>query len=267
MRRRLFTAAALALGTLVAPLGARAQAKEWDKIRIAIEGAYPPFSEVTPSGELKGFDVDIAKALCEEMKAECVLVAQDWDGIIPALLARKYDAIVASMSITEERKKSVAFTNKYYQTSGRFVARKGADIQLSKDGLRGKRIGVQRATTHDRYATDNYSDVAEVVRYGTQEDANLDLMNGRLDLLLADPVALKLGLLDRPEGKAYEFVGPALTDPRWFGQGAGIAIRKEDTDLRDRLNAAIDAIRADGTWERIRHKWVGDIDLWGAPSG
>jgi len=133
-----------------------AYAKDWKKVRVGVEGAYPPFSSVTPEGELVGFDIDIAKALVAAMGAEIELVAQDWDGIIPALLAKKYDCIVASMSVTEERKKKVAFTNKYYNTPAKFIAKKGAITEFSKDSVKGKTVGVQRATIHDKYLTDNY---------------------------------------------------------------------------------------------------------------
>ena len=162
-----------------------ADAKDWSKVRVAVEGAYPPFSEVGPDGKLKGFDVDIANALCAQIKASCDLVQQDWDGIIPALLAKKYDIVVASMSITEERKKRVDFTDKYYQTPARFVRKKGSGLEISKDQLKGKKVGVQRATIHDNYITDNFGDAVEVVRYGTQDEANLDMVAGRVDLLLA----------------------------------------------------------------------------------
>ena len=117
-------------------------AKDWKVVRIGVEGAYPPFSYVTPEGELAGFDIDIAKALVAAMGAEVKLVAQDWDGIIPALLANKYDAIIASMSITEERKKKVAFSNKYYQTPAKFVCKKGAIAEFSKEAVKGKTVGV-----------------------------------------------------------------------------------------------------------------------------
>ena len=215
------------------------------------------------TAQLVGFDIDIAKALCAEMKVECTLVPQDWDGIIPALLAKKYDAIVASMSITEERKQKVDFTKKYYQTPARFVAKKGAGIEITKEGLAGKKVGVQRATTHDSFLTDNFGDAVEVVRYATQDEANLDLVAGRVDLLLADSVALSEGLLKTEQGKDFEFVGPAYSDEKWFGQGVGIAIRKSDTDLRDKLNAAIDAIRANGTWDKIAAKYF-DFDVYGS---
>jgi arginine/ornithine transport system substrate-binding protein len=255
----------LALGAAASllVLAGSSQAKDWTKVRIGVEGAYPPFSSIAPDGELVGFDIDIAKALCAEMKVECTLVAQDWDGIIPALLAKKYDAIVASMSITEERKQKVDFTNKYYQTPARFVAKTGSVADISKEALAGKKIGVQRATIHDSFLTDNFGDSVEIVRYGTQDEANLDLIAGRVDLLLADSVALNEGLLKTGQGKDFSFVGPSYTDPKWFGLGPGIAIRKADTDLRDKFNQAIDAIRANGEWDMVAAKYF-DFDVWGS---
>jgi arginine/ornithine transport system substrate-binding protein len=258
-RRLALAAAAAGLVAFVGPAGAQ----EKEKLRIGVEGAYPPFSSVTPEGELVGFDIDIAMALCEEMQAECTLVQQDWDGIIPALLARKYDAIVASMSITEERKQKVDFTKKYYQTPARFVAKKGSDVEITPEALEGKKVGVQRATIHDSFLTDNYGDSVEIVRYGTQDEANLDLVAGRVDLLLADSIALRDGLLKTPEGADFEFVGPSFSDPKWFGEGAGIAVRKGDTELQERLNLAIDEIRANGTWDRIAQKYF-DFDVYGS---
>lgn len=259
MNRRMLLAAAAAL----ALVAGAADAKEWDKVKIGVEGAYPPFSEVSPDGQLKGFDIDIAKALCEEIKAECEMMQQDWDGIIPGLLAKKYDMIVASMSITEERKKAVDFTEKYYHTPARFVAEKGAGIEISTEGLAGKKVGVQRATIHDSFLTDNYGSEVEIVRYGTQDEANLDLIAGRVDLVLADTVALNDGLLKTEDGADYEFVGPSFTDRKWFGDGAGIAVRKNDTDLKEKLNTAIERIRENGKYEEIRAKYF-DFDVYGS---
>ena len=173
MRKAVAMFAALAIMTA----GTVVVAKDWSKIRIGVEGAYPPFSAVTTSGELIGFDIDIANALCEEIGAECTLVQQDWDGIIPALLARKYDAIIASMSITEERKKKVAFTGKYYSTPAKFAQRKGAGIEISKEGLAGKTVGVQRATIHDNFVTGEFGDSIDIKRYGTQDEAYLDAVS------------------------------------------------------------------------------------------
>ena len=262
-KRKLLAAAAIGLVMATLASGV-ADAKEWTKVRFGVEGAYPPFSETTPSGELKGFDIDIANALCKQMKVECQLVQQDWDGIIPALLARKYDAIIASMSVTEERKQKVDFTKKYYQTPARFVRKKGSGLEINADSLKGKKVGVQRATIHDSFLTDNYGGTVDISRYGTQDEANLDLVSGRVDLLLADSVALDEGFLKTDQGKGYEFVGPSFDDPKWFGEGAGIAVRKEEADLTKALNAAIDEIRKNGTYDRIAKKYF-DFDVYGAP--
>ena len=248
----------LLLGLIVFTLvlsGGNLFAKEWKTIRVGVEGAYPPFSFVTPDGKLDGFDIDIAKAVVKAAGAKIVLIAQDWDGIIPALLARKYDCIVASMSITDERKKKVAFTHKYYQTPAKFVVRKGTMKEFSRTALKGKSVGVQRATIHDKYLTDNYGNEVKVKRYGSQDEVYLDIQAGRIDLFLADSVAASEGFLNKPEGKDFEFIGPDLTDPKWFGEGAGIACRKQDKDLVNLLNAAIDKIRANGTYKKIQDKY------------
>lgn len=250
MKRIIVLAAALLL--LCAPI---TQAKEWKKVRVAIEGAYPPFSQVTPEGELVGFDVDIAKALVEAMGAEVVLVAQDWDGMIPGLLARKYDTIIASMSITEERLKKVDFSKKYYQTPAKFMIKKGIIENFSMEALKGKTVGVQRETIHDKYLTDIYGKNVEIKRYGSLDEAYLDVEAGRIDIVMADSVALMEGFLNTDKGKEYEFVGPDMVDPKFFGPGIGAAVRKQDGELKQKLNQAIDTIRANGTYEKIQNKY------------
>ena len=236
-------------------LGTSVSANEWNKIRIGVEGAYPPFSEVAPDGTLKGFDIDIARALCEEIGAECVLVPQDWDGIIPALLARKYDAIIASMSITPERKKKVAFSDKYYNSPAKFARKKGSGITISKAGLKGKTVGVQRATTHDSFITAEFGESVEIKRYGTQDEAYLDAISGRVDLLLADSIAMDDGFLKTDKGKGWEFVGPGYSDPKYFGVGAGIAVRKSDGELAKLFSLAIKVIRSNGVYHMINGKY------------
>ena len=236
-------------------LGTSVSANEWNKIRIGVEGAYPPFSEVAPDGTLKGFDIDIARALCEEIGAECVLVPQDWDGIIPALLARKYDAIIASMSITPERKKKVAFSDKYYNSPAKFARKKGSGITISKAGLKGKTVGVQRATTHDSFITAEFGESVEIKRYGTQDEAYLDAIAGRVDLLLADSIAMDDGFLKTDKGKGWEFVGPGLNEEKYFGVGAGIAVRKSDGELAKLFSLAIKVIRSNGVYHMINGKY------------
>ena len=236
-------------------LGTNVFANDWNKIRIGVEGAYPPFSSVEKDGTLKGFDIDIAMALCEEIGAECVLIPQDWDGIIPALMARKYDAIIASMSITEERKKKVAFSDKYYNTPAKFARKKGSGIAISKAGLKGKTVGVQRATIHDNFITGEFGDSVEIKRYGTQDEAYLDAISGRVDLLLADSIAMEAGFLKTDQGKGWEFVGPGYSDPKYFGVGAGIAVRKSDGELAKLFSLAIKVIRSNGVYHMINGKY------------
>ncbi|MEE8189664.1 MAG: ABC transporter substrate-binding protein [Kiloniellales bacterium] len=253
----------LAIAAL-AVVASTANAGEWKKIRIGVEGAYPPFSWVEPDGTLKGFDIDITDALCKEIGAECTKVQQDWDGIIPALLARKYDAIIASMSITEERKKKVAFTDKYYNTPAKFVRKKGSGIEITKESMKGKIVGVQRATTHDNFITGEFEGTVEIKRYATQDEAYLDAVAGRVDLLLADSVAMDDGFLKTDQGKDFEFVGPDYTEPKYFGIGAGIAIRKKDTDLVEKFNKALDTILKNGTYKAINDKYF-KFNVYGEP--
>ncbi len=232
-----------------------------DVVRIGVEGAYPPFSKTTKDGKLEGFDIDIANALCDKMGVDCKLVKQDWDGIIPALLAKKYDAIVASMSITKERKEKVDFTKPYYKSPARFMHKKGDKIEISKAGLKGKSVAVQRGTVSDKFITGEFGDDVDVKRYGTQEEAYLDMNAGRVDLVFADAFVL-LEYIKSDKGKDYELIGDSYTDEKYFGEGIGIAIRKDDKDLAEKFNKAIKAIREDGTYDKIRKKYF-DFDIFG----
>ncbi len=243
-------------------LAAGAAAADMKKVTLGTEGAYPPFNWIDENGDLQGFDIEIGNALCAAAKLDCTWEVQDWDGIIPGLLAKKYDAIVASMSITEERKQKVDFTGKYYTTPAKFVRMKGSGIEITDEGLDGLAVGVQRATIHENFLRDNYGDIVTIKAYATQDEANLDFVAGRVDLLLADSMALQGGFLDTPDGADAEFVGPDFTDPQWFGDGAGIAVRKGEGELLAALNGAIAAIRADGTYEAINDKYF-DFDVYG----
>ncbi len=256
----------IALVATVLAAGIFAQASA--EIRIAVEGAYPPFSMVTSDGSVQGFDIDITKALCKKMKEKCELVIQDWDGMIPGLLARKYDAIIASMSITEDRKKKVNFSDKYYSTTASFVAKKNSGLTLTKNvannkrKLTGKNIGVQQGTVSDKYISDNYQDVADIKRYIKQEEVYLDLTSGRLDVIFADTIPLEDGFLSKSNGSDYEFISPGFDDKQWFGDGIGIAIRKKDTKLLKRFNKAIVSIRRDGSYDRIQKNYF-KFDIFG----
>lgn len=218
-----------------------------DKVRIATEGAYAPFNFIDESGKLKGFDVDIANALCEKMKADCTIVAQDWDGIIPGLMARKYDAIIASMSITPERSRVVDFSEPYYSNSLIFVAPKNS--KFSPKSVGGKVIGAQRATIAGQYLEDNLADKVTVKLYDTQDNAYLDLASGRLDAIVSDQLPA-YDWLRSEDGQAFEFKGEKID----IDDKIGIAIRKNDK-LREKMNKALQDILADGTYDRINAKY------------
>lgn len=243
----------------IALLMACGAASAADKIKIGTEGAYPPFNSVTADGKLVGFDIDIANALCAEMKADCEIVTQDWDGIIPALQARKFDAIIASMSITEERKKQVAFTNKYYTTPLAVVALKDSTLGgTTAADVAGKTVGAQSSTTQANYAQDVYAKAgADVKLYPTQEEAVTDLMNGRLDAVISDKFVLVDWMKNGGGNDCCKMIG----DVKGTETEAGIAVRLDDNALRERLNAAIDAIVADGTYKTIQTKYF-DFDIY-----
>jgi polar amino acid transport system substrate-binding protein len=246
-----FRVLALFCAALLLPLAVFAQQL---KLRIATEGANPPFSTIDSSGALEGFDVDIARALCTKMGADCEIAAQDWDGIIPALLARKYDAIIASLNVTDDRKKVVAFTKPYYHSPSAFVVRKGTATQdLSPKALAGKSIGVQSATNHSAFLEDKYS--RAIVRlYNTVADAYRDLAAGRVEYVMYDKLAI-YDWLKTPEGACCEMAPGDLSDASYFGSGVAIALRKGDDALLKHFNDAIDGIVADGTYAKINAKY------------
>ena len=235
-------------------LAARADAQQ--TLRIATEGTYYPWSYKDEKGDLIGFDVDIANLLCRQMKLTCTIAAQDWDGIIPALLAGKYDAIVASMAMTPARRERVAFTDKYKDVISKFVARKGTVTDTSPQGLKGKVIAVQRGSSQNKWLdAEGYGATAIVKLYDTTEGPELDLLSGRADLMVGNMVSYYVGFFaKRPEAKDFEFVGPELKGGI-LGEGAGIALRKSDTELLTKFNAALAAIRADGSYEKLTAKY------------
>lgn len=234
--------AALTIASAAAGVSYQAQA---ESIRIATEGAYAPFNLVDDKGELQGFDVDIAKALCEQMQAECTIVSQDWDGIIPGLMSRKYDAIVASMSITEERLKVVDFTMPYYSNVLAYIGPKGADL----GDMNGKTLGAQRATIAGQYLEDNMGGKADVKLYDTQDNAYLDLAAGRLDGMLSDKFPA-YDWLRTDEGAEFEFKGEDID----IDDKIGIAVRKGD-DLKEKFNTALQAIVDNGKYAEINAKY------------
>ncbi|GBD48213.1 lysine/arginine/ornithine ABC transporter substrate-binding protein [Methylopila sp. Yamaguchi] len=250
-------AGAAALALACALIAGPAAAKDWSKLKIGTEGAYPPFNVVGADGQVQGFDIDIAKAICEKIKAECTFVAQDWDGIIPALLANKYDAIFASMSITDERKKTIAFSKRYYQTPALFVTdKRNASMGTSTDAMKGKTIGAQSSTVSGTYLQDVYEPAGATVKlYATQDEANLDLASGRLDAVLGDKTVMLPWLEKSEAGKCCQVIGQDIRDEKYFGEGIGAGLRKEDVELKELIDKGIAEILADGTYEKINAKY------------
>lgn len=257
-----FTKTILASVAAVAlSLGAAQAESHSMQIKIGTEGAYPPFNSLEADGSLVGFDIDIAKALCEEMKAECEFVTSDWDGIIPALLAGKFDAIIASMSITEERKEQVDFTNKYYNTPPAIAVPKDSDITEATDAaFAGRTLGAQSSTTHSNYAEEKLSS-SELKLYPTPDEYKLDIASGRIDGVIDDVVVLS-DWLATEDGACCKLLGTLTPDLAINGEGAGIAIRKGEDELREKFNAAIVAIRDSGKYEEINAKYF-DFDVYG----
>jgi arginine/ornithine transport system substrate-binding protein len=247
---------------LLALLATASVYSQAETLKMGTEGAYAPFNLVNQEGQLEGFDIDIGNALCAEMKVECEWVTADWDGIIPALMSKKFDTIVASMSITDERKQKIDFTSKYYTSPVKFAAPKASKFDISKEGLKDKVIGVQGSTVTENFVRGMFGDVAEVKAYGAQDEANLDFVSGRVDLIAADSFVL-YDFLASKDGDFAEAVGPDFDDPKYLGEGIGIGIRKGDDELKTRLNKAIKAIRANGTYKKINEKYFA-FDVYGA---
>lgn len=248
--RLALAAVALALATGVAT------AKEWTTVRIGTEGAYPPFNFFDSNKELQGFDVDIAKAVCAQMKVECTFVAQDWDGIIPALLAGKYDAIFASMSATDERRQSIEFSRVYYNAPSGFFASKEAGLADSTpETLAGKVLGAQSGTIQADYLAANYPN-SEIKLYPSQDEVNLDLDAGRIDALFVDKIVGD-EWIKTDAGACCTNLGADVP----LGDGVAAGLRKEDTDLRDMLSAAINEIKANGTYDEINAKYF-PFSIW-----
>ncbi|MBN9241829.1 MAG: transporter substrate-binding domain-containing protein [Mesorhizobium sp.] len=239
-------------------VGGSGAAQAAEHLRIATEGAYPPFNSIAADGKLVGFDIDIANALCAHMKAECEIVAQDWDGLIPGLQAQKFDAVIASMTITEERRSQVAFTHKYYATPLAIAVPKDSALKTTDAAaLAGKTVGVQAASVIFDFVDKAYRQAgADIRAYPSYEEATADLANGRLDAVVSDKIFLAEWLKKDGAG-CCRMAG----DIPASGTEAGIAVRLDDTALRDRLDAALAAILKDGTYKAIETKYF-DFDIY-----
>lgn len=255
----------------------QAHAEDGKTVKIATEGAFPPWNAVDTSGKPVGFDIDVGMALCERAKLKCEFITQAWDGIIPALNVGKYDAIMAGMSITEKRMQVIAFSEPYALTSNYFLVGKSTDLpamdssvkidltsraqgdmdvlQTLKENLEGKVIGVQGSTNAEAFVREYFGDSVEIRTYDKQDNLNLDLVSGRIDGGLADYSVWKV-FLESKDGAAAVLYGPRISGGV-FGPGVGIGLQKRATELAGRFNDAIEATSKDGTLKEISMKWFG----------
>ena len=231
------------------------------KIGVAAE-PYPPFTSPDANGNWVGWEIDFLGAVCKQAAIECVITPTAWDGIIPALTSGQIDVIMSSMTITNERAKTIDFSDKYYKTPAMVMVAKDSAITPDAAGLTGKIVGVQVSTIHEAYTQKYFGPVAsEVKTYQTQDEANQDLISGRVDAVMADSIALQ-DFLDSDAGKACcKSAGNVADDPEVLGAGVGFGLRKGDP-LLPKLNAAIKAVRADGTYDAISKKYF-PFDIYG----
>lgn len=247
---------------VIALAGAASASAEPIKVGMAPE-PYPPFEAPDASGNWVGWEIDFINALCAEAKLECTLTFTAWDGIIPALTTKKIDVIINSMSITEDRKKTIDFSDKYYNTPAAIIGSKDVKFGATPEDLKDKVVGVQVSTIHSAYAKKHFKDAAEIKEYQTQDEANQDLAAGRLDAVQADAIALDAFLKSDQGKQCCDLKGVVAEDVEVMGPGIGVGLRKEDTALKEKINAAIKALRANGTYDEITKKYF-DFDIYGS---
>ncbi len=259
-----------------------------ETVRIGTDTTYAPFSSKDAKGDFVGFDIDLGNEMCKRMQVKCTWVASDFDALIPSLKAKKIDAIISSLSITDKRQQEIAFSDKLYAADSRLIAAKGSPIQPTLDSLKGKHVGVLQGSTQEAYANETWrSKGVDVVAYANQDlvysdlaagrlDAALqdevaasegflkysDLAAGRLDAALQDEVAASEGFLKQPAGKDFAFAGPSVKDKKYFGDGTGVGLRKDDAELTAAFNKALGELRQDGTYDKMAKKYF-DFNVYG----
>ncbi|WP_193014167.1 MULTISPECIES: arginine ABC transporter substrate-binding protein [Gammaproteobacteria] len=226
-----------------------ATAAEKETIRFATEATYPPFEMIDANNQIVGFDVDLANAMCAKINADCTFTNQSFDSLIPSLKFRRFEALMAGIDITPERQKQVDFTDSYYDNSAVFITVTGKISDVAS--LKGKQIGVQNGTTHQKFINEQHKEM-KTVPYDSYQNAVLDLKNGRIEAIFGDTAVVNEWLKKNPE---LGIVGDKVADPNYFGTGLAIAVRKGNADLQDKLNKALAEVKADGTYDVIYKKW------------
>jgi lysine/arginine/ornithine transport system substrate-binding protein len=231
-------------------------------LRFGLEAQYPPFESKGPSGELQGFDIDIGNAVCKAAHLTCKWVETSFDGLIPALQGRKFDAINSAMNATEKRREAIDFTKVIYRVPTQLIARRDSGLQPTTESLKGKHVGVLQASIQEAFAKAHWENAGvTVVTYQDQNQVYADLQAGRLDATLVLSPAGQTGFLSRSDGKDFAFVGQPVRDDKILGSGIAFGIRKGDAVLKKKLDAAIEKVQADGTVKTLAQKYLGNIDV------
>jgi lysine/arginine/ornithine transport system substrate-binding protein len=256
----------LALACALASVSALAADADADAdagtLRFGLEAQYPPFESKGTNGELQGLDVDVGKAVCATAHLTCKWVETSFDGLIPALQGRKFDAINSAMNATEKRRQAIDFTNVIYRVPTQLIAKTSSGLVPTPESLKGKRVGVLQASIQETYAKAHWEGAGvNIVPYQDQDQIYADLVSGRLDATLLLAPAGQTAFLSRPDGKDFSFVGQPVRDDKILGSGIAFGLRKGDTALRDQLNAAIAKVQADGTVRSLALKYLGNIDV------
>jgi lysine/arginine/ornithine transport system substrate-binding protein len=252
----------LALACALASVSALAADGDAGTLRFGLEAQYPPFESKGTNGELQGLDVDVGKAVCATAHLTCKWVETSFDGLIPALQGRKFDAINSAMNATEKRRQAIDFTNVIYRVPTQLIAKTSSGLVPTPESLKGKRVGVLQASIQETYAKAHWESAGvNIVPYQDQDQIYADLVSGRLDATLLLAPAGQTAFLSRPDGKDFSFVGQPVRDDKILGSGIAFGLRKGDTALRDQLNAAIAKVQADGTVRSLALKYLGNIDV------
>ena len=233
-----------------------AHAESSQTLRFGVEASYPPFENKTASGQLEGFDIDIGNALCQRMKVKCVWVENSFDGLIPALQARKFDVINSAMNITDKRRQAIDFTPAVYVMPIQMVAKRGSGLLPTPASLKGKSVGVLQGSTQEDFVRAHWAaQGVSVVTYQSQDQIFADLSAGRLDGAVQEVQTSIDGFLSKPEGKDFDFAGAALSDPSTLGEGTGLGLRKNDLALKAKIVAALASLNQDGTLSKLSQKY------------
>ncbi|EXU76938.1 MULTISPECIES: transporter substrate-binding domain-containing protein [Erwinia] len=250
--------ALLVAAGLLSSLPAMAQ----ESLRYGLESQYPPFESRNAAGELEGFDVELGNAICQAGGFKCSWVESSFDALIPALKAKKFDAINSAMNITEARLKSISFTRPIYRIPSQLIGKRGSGLQPELASLRGKNIGVLQGSVQETYAKKHWEPQGvTITSYQDQNQVYSDMVAGRLDATLVMSAAGQSGFLEKPQGKAFSFAGAPVEDNQILGVGIGFGLRKDDSKLKEALDNAIAKVQSDGTVTRLATKYFPGIDV------